>query len=256
MKKSGALLILLLTCALIALPVSAASQSTTVTATILTIEPTPTPTISQTSISPTVLPTTIPEGSENVTPTVPPENVTTTVLPENSTENVTPVLTENGNITPVTTVMTIVPATSSSPQQSTGNLSVSSSPMGASILIDGVYYGITPANITGIAEGNHIIRLTLSGYYDYEGTIYVVSGQTNPVFGTLPPIGESSAQPVQIVVSASPVITPTAVVTTQSISSGGLLDNPTVVAAIIGTITAVIGAVAAIFPHLTKGKKE
>jgi hypothetical protein len=128
--------------------------------------------------------------------------------------------------------------------------------MGANILIDEVYYGNTPANITGIGGGNHIIRLTLSGYYDYEGTIYVVSGQTNPVFGTLPPLRGYSAQPTHIIMSTSPVITPTPVVTSQSTSSGDLLENPTVVAAIIGTITAAIGAVAAIFPHIVKRKKE
>jgi hypothetical protein len=128
--------------------------------------------------------------------------------------------------------------------------------MGANILIDEVYYGNTPANITGISGGNHIIRLTMSGYYDYEGTIYVVSGQTNPVFGTLPPLRGYSVQPTHITMSTPPVITPTTVVTSQSTSSGDLLENPTVVAAIIGTITAVIGAVAAIFPHIAKRKKE
>ena len=66
---------------------------------------------------------------------------------------------------PKTTVTTPVATLSN-----TGSVSVYSSPLGASVLIDGRYYGTTPANLTDIQPGNHIIRLTLSGYYDYEGT--------------------------------------------------------------------------------------
>ena len=246
MKKSRALLILLLTCALIVMPISADSQNTTTPTTILTTEQTPIPTISPASTSPVIPATTAPAGTENVTTTAPTEN---------ATPNATAVSTETTNTTPVTTVTTLAPVITS-PNQGTGNLSVASSPLGASILIDEVYYGNTPANITGIGEGNHIIRLTLSGYYDYEGTIYVVPGQTIPVFGTLPPLRSGySAQPARTIMSTSPVITPVPAVTMQATSSGGLLENPTVIAAIIGTITAAIGAVAAIFPHIAKGKK-
>ena len=104
--------------------------------------------------------------------------------------------------------------------------------------------------------GNHIIRLTLSGYYDYEGTIYVVPGQVTDVFGTLPPLnasssGASSGSTAQATATTAPGIT----VQPTSTSSGGLLDNPTILAALIGIVTASIGAFAAIFPHLSKSKK-
>jgi len=40
---------------------------------------------------------------------------------------------------------------------------VYSSPSGAAILIDGDYQGTTPANITRMASGYHVLTLTLSG---------------------------------------------------------------------------------------------
>ena len=86
----------------------------------------------------------------NITQTIP---VTTTLLPAPTTE-----------LVPATTPVTPVPTASPITQASVGNITVASSPLGASILIDGVYYGATPGNITGIPAGNHIIRLTLSGY--------------------------------------------------------------------------------------------
>ena len=131
---------------------------------------------------------------------------------------------------------------------------VYSSPGGASILIDGVYYGVTPANLTGIQQGNHILRLALSGYYDYEGSIYVVPGQTSQGFGTLPPLSQDPRprprflQPLSR--SSVPVVTP---IPTQA---QGLLENSSVVVAIIGVITAIIAAGVSIFTHVTKGKRN
>jgi len=92
--------------------------------------------------------------------------------------------------TPVKTVTTqqtsIITQTMTTPMQSGSvNLVVYSSPSGASIWIDGKYYGITPAQLTNIPTGNHIIRLSLSGYYDYEGTVYVIADQVTHSTGTL-----------------------------------------------------------------------
>ena len=92
---------------------------------------------------------------------------------------------------------TAVTAPSLVTQVSTGNITVASSPLGASIIIDGVYYGTTVGNLTGISTGNHMVRLTMSGYYDYEGTIYVVPGQVTHVFGTLPPLSGAAPQITQ-----------------------------------------------------------
>jgi hypothetical protein len=147
------------------------------------------------------------------------------------------------------TAATPIPVLSETPLPTTGNVSVYSSPSGASILIDGVYHGTTPASLAGIQQGNHIIRLTQSGFYDYEGSIYVIPGETASAFGTLPPLNQASAAP-----SPVPIIIP--VVTAEPTQVKGLLENTSVIVGIIGVFTAMIAAAAAIFPHIMKMKKE
>jgi hypothetical protein len=169
----------------------------------------------------------------SVTPTTQPE---TTVSPNPANETVT--------ITPTGTV---------TQQPSSGNVTVHSSPPGASILIDGIYQGTTPSTVSGLNQGNHIIRLALSGYYDYEGTIYVIAGQTTNAFGSLPPLNQISSQN-----TVTPVATPIIIavpVTAEPTQKQGGLDN-SILVAIIGVITAVIGAGATLFSHISKTKKE
>ncbi len=150
---------------------------------------------------------------------------------------------------PETTSTILNPIPSEAPAPTTGSVTVYSSPIGASILIDGVYYGTTPGNLTGIQQGNHIIRITQSGYYDYEGTIYVIAGQTSHAFGTLPPLNQVSAAPTPV-----SIIVP--VVTAEPTQAKGLLENSSIVVAIIGVLTATIAAGATIFSHIAKTKKE
>jgi len=154
--------------------------------------------------------------------------------------------------TPPTTIIT---QTSTVPvQPDSGSISVYSSPLGASILIDGRYYGTTPANLTSLPAGNHIIRLALSGYYDYEGTVYVLAGQATHAFGTLQPLNQYTAPPTPVPTSAVPIIIE--VPATAEPTPTGPLENPGVLVAIIGVLTATIGAAATIFSHMFKGKKE
>jgi hypothetical protein len=185
--------------------------------------------------------------------------VTTEVVPEATTVNTTTVVSTAATTSPTVTIaettapvttVTTVPVTTAG-QDTLGNITVASSPMGAAFLIDGVYRGITPLDLTGIPSGNHIVRLTLSGYYDYEGSVYVIPNQVTSVFGTLHPVGSTSA--VVITAAATPeVTTPGPTVTTQPSETGDVFENPTVLAAIIGIVTASIGAIATIFPHIKK----
>ncbi len=166
--------------------------------------------------------------------------VTTQVTPQNTTPVTTQLVTNTTTPTPV------LPGT---PAQTTGDVTVYSSPTGTSILIDGIYYGTTPANLTDISGGNHILRLTQSGYYDYEGSIYVIPGQTAHAFGTLPPLN-------QVLAAVTPVSIIVPVVTAETTPAKGLFENSSIVVAIIGVITAMIAAGATIFSHVMKAKKE
>lgn len=59
---------------------------------------------------------------------------------------------------------------------STGSLSITSTPPGASIFIGGILQtGNTPNTITGIAEGSHDITIRMNGFNDYTTTILVIA---------------------------------------------------------------------------------
>lgn len=192
--------------------------------------------------------------------------VTTEVVPDVTTVNTTTIVSTVATIVattsqaatiaettaPVTTGTSLMPVTTTV-SDTMGSITAASSPLGAALLIDGVYRGTTPVDLTGIPSGNHIVRLTLSGYYDYEGSIYVVPNQVTSVYGTLPPAGSTSA--IIITAAATPEVTapvPTVTVQPTATSSGGIFDSPIVIAAIIGIVTASIGAIASIFPHIKK----
>ncbi|NVO67135.1 PEGA domain-containing protein [Methanofollis tationis] len=69
-----------------------------------------------------------------------------------------------------------------SAQPPTGAISIASTPASASVSVDGVYYGQTPAGnrllVNGIAAGQHTIHLALGGYGDYDTTVTVAAGGT------------------------------------------------------------------------------
>lgn len=195
--------------------------------------------------------------TENVTTTTTELAVTTGVVSEtttvvaNTTVTTIPLTTSTQNMTATASapVTTVVPTSASETLDTTGEITAASSPLGAALLIDGVYYGTTPVTLSNIPVGNHIVRLTLSGYYDYEGSIYVTPDKVTNVYGTLQPSGSSVT--VQTPTTTSVAITTATVQPTQT-TSGGLFDSPTVIAALIGIITACIGAGATIFTHMKK----
>ncbi|MFA4860093.1 PEGA domain-containing protein [Methanoregula sp.] len=237
--KNRSFVVVLIIIALALLPVTVSSEgAANTTAVVTTPLPSTESLVNTTTLPVTAVVSTVAE-TRNTT-AIPTTNVTsvpqtTTVLPQ--------------NISVATTAL----AGSIVTQASTGNLTTASSPLGASVLIDGVYHGVTPGTISGIAAGNHIVRLTLSGYYDYEGTIYVVPGQVTSVYGTLPPLrGQVVSTSTLTSSTTAPVATPVPTTT----SSSGVFENPTVIAAIIGIITASIGAAATVFTHVAKMKKE
>jgi hypothetical protein len=146
---------------------------------------------------------------------------------------------------PATTVNTTATAAVATPAASgtaLGSVSVYSSPLSANVYIDGVYKGIAPVNLTDISAGSHALKLALTGYYDYDTTITVVGGGTINAFGSLAP-----RETVTVAATTAPVA-----VTTTDASS--IFSSPAVVAAVLGIITAIIGAVVTIFTIYHKHK--
>ncbi len=67
-----------------------------------------------------------------------------------------------------------------------GNISVSSLPAGAAVLLDGINTGTTtPTIIEGVSSGSHIILLRLTGYQDYTRSLTVGENTTRTVSATL-----------------------------------------------------------------------
>ncbi len=64
------------------------------------------------------------------------------------------------------------------PPGSLGSLSVTSNPPGATIYIDGVRQGISPATIPGISPGSHTLTLKLEGYEDLTLPVSISAGST------------------------------------------------------------------------------
>lgn len=71
-----------------------------------------------------------------------------------------------------------------------GYISVSSSPSGAQLYVDGTYRGTTPATVTEY-PGSHPVVLKLSGYHDYSQTVSVTAGATNYISTVLSPVTRS-----------------------------------------------------------------
>lgn len=81
---------------------------------------------------------------------------------------------------------------------STGSITVTSTPTGATIYLDGSYKEATPATLSNVPVGSHTIKFTKSGYNDISKTVMVSSGNTATISGTL--IQETGS----IIVSSDP----------------------------------------------------
>lgn len=71
----------------------------------------------------------------------------------------------------------------------TGSLSVTTSPKGADIYVDGQYRGYSPTKVSGLSPGSHTLRMQKAGYDEYMGTVTIYSSQVTQVawtFSSLP----------------------------------------------------------------------
>ena len=71
------------------------------------------------------------------------------------------------------------------PDNSGGGLTVMSSPVWATVYLDGVEKGVTPLTINDPATGSHIIQLKRTGYDDWESTVDVQGGTAKTISAIL-----------------------------------------------------------------------
>lgn len=77
------------------------------------------------------------------------------------------------------------------PAGSTGAVSITSAPSGASVSFDGGDKGKTPITLKNVNAGSHTLKLTLAGYQDKTLTVPVEAGKTTTVTAGLDPSGAS-----------------------------------------------------------------
>lgn len=63
------------------------------------------------------------------------------------------------------------------PPSQPARLTVNSSPSGARVFLNGEFRGTSPITLNGISPGSHNVRLTLSGYQDFQTSITLSSGE-------------------------------------------------------------------------------
>lgn len=133
-----------------------------------------------------------------------------------------------------------------------GKVSAYSSPEGAAFIVDGEFIGLTPVNTTDIPVGSHQFSLTMSSYYDYDTQVWLDEDEEYNFFGVLHPIGAVAAT-----TTSGPSTASSAPVATATAGTGhGILENPAIIVAIIGVVTASIGGAASIYSAKLKTKKE
>lgn len=76
-------------------------------------------------------------------------------------------------------------------QPTSGSLEIKSVPAGATIHVDGLERGVTPHTVRGLAPGEHYLRLSLPGYYDYRATATVAPQENRTVLVNLLPVETS-----------------------------------------------------------------
>lgn len=89
-------------------------------------------------------------------------------------------VTSTAATTAAETVPPIVPA-------AVGALSVTTTPAGASVFIDGTERGISPVTIRDLSVGSHTLLLKLDGYQDLSAPVTIITGQTQTSTSTLLP---------------------------------------------------------------------
>lgn len=73
-----------------------------------------------------------------------------------------------------------------------GYLSVTSSPKGADVYVDGQYRGFTPTTVGKLDVGSHTLELRLAGYETYTTTFRVYTGDTTNINANLRPKGPTT----------------------------------------------------------------
>ena len=66
-----------------------------------------------------------------------------------------------------------------------GKIFISSTPSGASVFLDGIFKGVSPMTLKDITIGKHMLKITKTGYHEYQKEITVSSDKTTEILANL-----------------------------------------------------------------------
>ena len=81
------------------------------------------------------------------------------------------------------------------PKQTTGSISVTSSPLGAEVYVDNVFRGLSPLTVDGLTPGSYAVALKLIGYENWQSPANVAAGQTAQISASLLPTPDTTPAP-------------------------------------------------------------
>jgi PEGA domain len=93
-----------------------------------------------------------------------------------------------GTATTAAAPATTPPVSETAMPPGTGSLSVTTTPAGAAVYLDGVQRGVSPATIPGLAAGSHTLLLKLNGYQDLSTPVSITAGVANEFSTGLTPL--------------------------------------------------------------------
>jgi len=114
------------------------------------------------------------------------------------------------------------------PGETVGTLSVTSSPGGASVYIDGAYQGTTPCTIPDVDACQHLIQVQLAGYESHAENVRVTAGETTSMDVVLEAVAAQPAGDGETTLSV-----------TSSPSGAGVYENGVHIGATPLTVTGV-----------------
>jgi hypothetical protein len=136
---------------------------------------------------------------------------TTTATTTGTTAAVTATTAASGTTTTAAgaTTTASVAGTAAAPA-GTGSLTVTTTPAGAAVYIDGDFRGLSPLVFSGLSPGSHTLLLKLEGYQDLSAPVSITAGTMNQFStGLTPLVLGTTAAPATTAAAAPPAAVPT-----------------------------------------------
>ena len=99
----------------------------------------------------------------------------------------------------VTVDARLSPNTPSPVPDTTGEIMVVSTPAGAELFLDNTFRGVTPATLSDIPAGSHIVMARQAGYADASQAVTVTGGESTPVALGLAEIPVTTKTPLSVI---------------------------------------------------------